>query len=288
MAKNMQNAAPLGRAWQDYWMLLFNGGTDWKSDLEHLILRRVVFLEFGAPELADTKPLEQLPDWSKGLQINVDDNMVSMGLMDLKPLSCSLFINSMTMEKPGWKDKHPVKAIVELGTESKWALKLWSEDCQNLLPSAAVGVGRAIQDAVHDAIRDGRFVVLGRPSQSPFDKPKPLPPKVFAGPFKLDFFHNTILFSGEPKISSVFLHPIVNNSTNQERSNSFKEADLILVEEMRQLVENEGESIVGAAQKLCSKAERRKGATDDSVIQRLQRRYKRAQSNYTEKKKPRK
>lgn len=282
MAKSKQNAIPLGQAWQAYWSILFDGGKDWKSDLEQLMLRRVVLLEFGTPTLGTASIQMDFPDWARDLHISTTDAVVSMQHGDLQPLSCPLFFEGMTEENPRWKSKHPIDGLPELDQRKAWVQKLWTDDCRKILNRATIGVGISIRNAVHTAIQTGMLGALGRPSLSPFEKLKPIPQEVFASPFELNFIHNTIVFGEGSAISSISLCPVVDKT----RSNSFENADLILVEKMRQLVENEGESVIGAARELLHKAERRGDSSDGSVLRRLQNRYKRERSNYIQKKKP--
>jgi len=154
----------------------------------------------------------------------------------------------MTAESPRWKAQHPIDEVVNLGPDSRQSQKLWIGDSQKILNRATIGVGRAILQALSKTIQGGEFAVHGRPSDAPFDEPKTVPQTAFSDLFELNLFDNTItLGAGDAKISSVSLYP-VDSSADQPRSNSFEKYDLVLVEEMRQMIDSgKASSILGAA-----------------------------------------
>ena len=286
MAKNKQKAVPLDQAWQEYWAFLFQNDGDWKSSLERVILNRVVLLEFGAPAIGNMNAQQDLPTWAHGLSISLNGQMISLNIDGLQPLNCPLFVDSLTEENPRWKNRHPIKETVELPPHSRQLQKLWTGDCQKTLNRATIGVGKAIRQAFSAAIRDGKFIVQGKPSDAPFDELKVVPQSAFTDLFKLNLFDNTITFgTGDAKISTVSLYPVAVSTADQPRSNSFKETDLILVEEMKQLINRkEASSILDATNQVFSKAEKRKNSTKASVIDRLRRRFGGNYPNYMKQK----
>ena len=285
MAKDKQKSVPLGQAWQEYWAILFQGDGDWKSSLERVIFNRVVLLEFGVPAIGNMSPQQDLPNWAHGMRIALNTRTVSMSIGDLKPLTCPLFFEAMTAESPRWKAQHPIKKVVEAGSDSRQLQKLWENDCQKILIRATIGVGKAIRQALGIAIQDGVFIVYGRPSDSPFKEPEAVQQTVFSDLFELNFDNTITVGAGDAKISSISLIPVADITADQPPSNSFKEADLILVEEMKQLIDNDKvSSIKVAANQVLIKANRQNDAAVDSVVERLRRRFGGKYPNYMKKK----
>jgi hypothetical protein len=275
MAKVKNKPTILEKAWQEYWDVLFPGESDWKSNLELLILNRIVLFSFDAPAFENLKLQQELPDWAQRLKITIDSQVVSMNLGNLKPLTCPLMCEGLIETKPGWKDKHPIEMLDRIILDSKECQMLWEGDCRKILKNAVISIGPFIQNTLGQAIRDGKFDVFAKPT--PFNEQTPVPQSTFASRYKVDITRNTIEFSDGGKINSVSVSLV----SDKSRSNSFKEDDLVLVEKMKQLIDvGEAASIIAAAKKVLPEAKRRGNAPDESVVERLQRRFGSKYPNY--------
>jgi len=273
-APNYTPKYDLSDSWQHRWTLITGSQNHWQDDIETLVLNNVFFFDDGYFDKSFERKCSY-PDWVNDIEIEVSPNGIQLSLADVGPITAVLFPSSLYLlsSKPSWYEMHPIETL-KLESQIKFKTKFWQGDCRELLQNVAKRIGDYIEKQFSDGIRQGRIVVFGLGTDA-FEDVKQIPFEQFNSSFNLNIQGNKIWFPSRG-LTLEGIKVFIKGSDLPEvgYGKSFQGDDDLLLNEMRQLLEQKVvTSIRDAAKQVEPRARRKTGTKSDSVIERLQRAF---------------
>lgn len=271
----------LREAWKHYWSALFRGGVDWQTGLENEIRKRLYFPgETSGFQVGEESELEP-PSWANDLDIGFQDNFVAIKFKSTGFGRIPLFADQLLPVLGNWKNNNPLERA---GGQSGLTPRD-RDECRELFISAVRECGNTIRNRLLHVLKETeqpKFEIHCRPRRDVFAEEKKLPAMGLFDVVGIGIVNNELTGNLRlPKYSYVQIKQRTPSTSKVGPHGSFHELDAALVENMKTLIDQgKARSVLQAAKMVLATAARRPGASDDSVVRRLQDRFFQKYHNY--------
>ena len=274
MGRKMKSVS-LSGAWLEFWPVLFPDQPDWQTALQSLVTINVVQFDPNRfLSTAEDTPAV-LPQWSQSLSVDVERQGARVSIGDLHVEHSPWFATRLVGFHPQWQVQNPIESWVAHGSQTDATARYWAAQSAEMVRNITLRIGEFIRSVVTKALRDGRLKATGTSSIDGFSKRLPVKDEQLKAIAALDLQNSRIEFpAGTPAIMNVKLSRNPDYKEHPRRGGSFEERDAELVEEMRELITTGiASSVIGAVRRVLDRADRREGASDENVADRLRRAY---------------
>ena len=280
-ATNRNRKLLLNEAWKHYWTALFPNGAGWQSDLEAEILNRIYDPRDTHGFLNSENPKHERPAWAKDLEINFRDGFVAFKFLAREIVNVPLFITENRVVLSNWTNNNPLAKAASLLSVTDRGLI----DCRGFLTSAVRECGSIIQGRLLAALIETeapKFDIFCRLHDDIFSVGSKLPASGISAFSDVEIMQNVLTDRLRlPKLSDVHLQLRNQPEADVKVSKSFDEDDDLLIEEMKSLIDDKTEkSVRQAALAVLASARKMVDAQDNSIQQRLQRKFGKKYSGY--------
>ena len=272
----MAKRAPcsLSEAWHSYWDALFPREREWQVVLGCWVKDNLLLFDGQTFHMDAPSPDFQLPGWSETLSVAVNRLGATVTIAGRELPSGPWFAEALPEHSPGWLTCHPLAKLVGLGSREGDTVRHWTTESGRMVRNVTMRAGQLMRSQLCSALRKGLLKASGLSPIDCYAKRRPVTPEQLQMMAGLDFRENRIVFqTGMPAINGLEITEGPNFPNKKSANRSFKASDDALVDKMHLMILEKGMSAHKAAGLLAHGAERRPGATSDSVIERLQRRY---------------
>ena len=261
----------LSEAWKYYWHILFPGSGDWESDLESEIVKRLDVPEEESSVFSRIGGQTKRPDLASILAINFLGNKVVVKFAEKELAVTPLFTTSNRSVISNWAQKNPLKGNSDLAGLSKRD----REECVVFSRAVVAFCGNRIQNRMRQLLKEPvapKFEIYCRPTNDPFATVRRLPRTGLSTFETIDITGNRLLGGlGLPLLCDVEIKLVHQVANRPGPHGSFTSQDDVLVQTMKQNIEDgKSANVHQAAQSVLADAPRRSGASDESVLRRLQ------------------
>lgn len=279
---NRNQKLRLEEAWKHYWSVLFPSCVDWRADLEAEIRLRLYYpgevAGFPGCKEFDLQP----PSWASNLELGFGDNLVAIKYCNTDFGKFSLFRNQLVACLSNWATKNPLEDVSN-------PQALTDRDrarCGDFFIAVIHNCGNRIRNKLLRILKETKhpmFEIYCRPSGDIFAAQQKLPVSGLSEVAGIDITNNALTGRlGTPICSHVEIKRTRPSNSRAGPRGSFREQDAPLIEEMKKFLDQgEVRSVREAAYKVLRRASRRKSASDDSVVRRLQDRFSTTHPNYS-------
>jgi hypothetical protein len=266
-------ATPLAESWKEFWSLVSPSDESWQAGLARIIKTNLVN---HSPNEFHVTPVAEEPHWAAYVEVGCGPKNIICKIegekFEFAFAYSRLFIKPYLQEMPR-SGPNPLMQLPMLSSD-----KLPSgcvAQAKLLIADVAIRTGIRIEAIIADALRSGRLLAVGGSPADNFRSRQTLMPMQaqFLGPINLAG-SDLRAKSGANLLSAV---EVISGEKASGAANkhNFESADILLCREMHAMIKAEDIKIIAAATRVEPRAMRRKGKVEN-VIQRLQRRYKRA------------
>ena len=279
--RNRHRKLPLNEAWKHYWSTIFPNGIDWQTDLEAELEYHLCF-PGDAEWFSRERPQREIPSWSDDVTIRIHNDAVSMEFNNTEFGTIPLFINNNVPVPSNWQANNPfAKATYQSVLKDRKKTQ-----CRDFFQAVVLTCGNKIQHQLLREIKQinqPKFETLCRSSNDVFAAEVKLPAFALKEIDRVDIPNNNLKDRlGSPIYCHVHIKQLKPSKSEAGPRGSFHNQDAVLVEEMKSLIdEDQVSSVRQAAQRLCHKAPKRNGGTEESVEIRLQKKFSQKYPSYT-------
>lgn len=219
-----------------------------------------------------------LPDWTESLKIALRGSSVSVSFNSESYGTVPLFGGRGLLVLSNWRDCHPFEQPQRY-SDLKQARR-------DLVISAVWHCGNEIVQRFMSLLGEidrPTFDIYCRPHNDVFSKERKLPSFAMTQITGMDIYANTLTDRmGIPMFDFVHVRKRPPSTAGAGPKGSFDEADAVLIEKMKRMIDTQKvKSARQAAMSVAHEAAQRKGASQESVINRLQRKFGKQYPNYT-------
>ena len=272
MAANVRSV-PLSEAWLEFWPTLFPDQPEWQLALANWVKTNLV--EFDPQKFhRAVGPSAPVPQWADSFMVDVGPDGARVTSGGQQVAEGPWFSTELVGHHPKWMDHHPLQHLLAAPSGlAATANHHMAAEGSAMVHNVTLRAGETIRGAVTAALRNHRLSATGLSAADGYSDRRPITEGQLQAMSGVDLRNNAIEFS--PGAAS-FIHVLVSDSPHNKgwsaKGGGFDDQDAPLVEEMRSLVES-GHAVREAAAEVSPRAPRRLGADDESVIERLVRRY---------------
>ena len=273
----MAKRAPcsLHEAWHSHWAALFPGELEWETVLGRWVKNNLLLFDSQTFHRDALSPEVQIPAWSETLRVAVNRLGAAVTIAGRELPSGPWFADALIEQSPDWMTCHPLRKLVDLGSRKDDTVRHWTIEGGKMVRNVTMRAGDLIRSELCSALRKGSLKATGLSAIDGSAKRKPVTLEQLKMMERLDFRESWITFrKGISAIMQVEIADGPNVPRKKSTDMSFATSDDALVDEMRLSITEKKVSSASQAAKLVEpKAQRRPGATTESVVERLQRRY---------------